>query len=90
MFSYIICLCFLSIIFIGYITPFVFQALFGKEGSYMFLVLITMALMSTGSGEVMSVSSILIYDVYKTYVRPFRYHFHFYIFSFFSILSNYN
>ena len=31
-----------------------------------------MTLMSTGSGEVMSVSSILVYDIYKIYINPFR------------------
>ena len=33
-----------------------------------------MTLMSTGSGEVMSVSSILVYDIYKIYINPFRYY----------------
>jgi Na+/proline symporter len=32
-----------------------------------------MALMSTGSGEVMAISSIIVYDIYQTYLKPFRY-----------------
>jgi Na+/proline symporter len=32
-----------------------------------------MALMSTGSGEVMAISSIIVYDIYQAYIRPFRY-----------------
>ena len=36
------------------------------------LFLILMAVMSTGSAEVIAVSSIVIYDVYQTYLWPFR------------------
>ena len=36
------------------------------------LFLILMAVMSTGSAEVIAVSSIIIYDVYQAYVQPFR------------------
>lgn len=56
----------------GYITPFVIQSLLGKEGCFVLLTLLTMTLMSTGSGEVMSVSSVLVYDIFKTHIRPFR------------------
>ena len=31
-----------------------------------------MAVMSTGSAEVIAVASIIIYDVYQAYVEPFR------------------
>jgi Na+/proline symporter len=44
----------------------------GKTGGYLLLTMIAMALMSTGSGEVMAVSSIIIYDIYKVYINPFR------------------
>lgn len=57
---------------LGYITPFVIQTLLGKEGCFVLLTLITMTLMSTGSGEVMSVSSVLVYDIIKTHITPFR------------------
>lgn len=56
----------------GYITPFVIQTLLGKEGCFVLLTLLTMTLMSTGSGEVMSVSSVLVYDIIKTHITPFR------------------
>merc|ERR1719193_2037668 len=36
------------------------------------LFLILMAVMSTGSAEVIAVSSIVIYDVYQAYLCPFR------------------
>ena len=36
------------------------------------LFLILMAVMSTGSAEVIAVASIIIYDVYQAYVQPFR------------------
>ena len=36
------------------------------------LLLILMAVMSTGSAEVIAVASIIIYDVYQTYVFPFN------------------
>ncbi|KAL4230108.1 hypothetical protein ACF0H5_010493 [Mactra antiquata] len=56
----------------GYITPFVMNYLLGQTGGYLLLTMLMMALMSTGSGEVMSVSSIIVYDIYKTYINPFR------------------
>ncbi|KAL4230109.1 hypothetical protein ACF0H5_010494 [Mactra antiquata] len=56
----------------GYITPFVMNYLMGQTGGYLLLTLLMMTLMSTGSGEVMSVSSIIVYDIYKTYINPFR------------------
>merc|ERR1711970_896276 len=36
------------------------------------LFLILMAVMSTGSAEIIAVASIVIYDVYQTYICPFR------------------
>ena len=36
------------------------------------LFLILMAVMSTGSAEVIAVASIIIYDVYQAYIQPFR------------------
>ena len=46
--------------------------LLGETGGYLFLTMLMMALMSSGSREVMAISSILVYDIYKTYVNPFR------------------
>ncbi|XP_069128805.1 uncharacterized protein [Argopecten irradians] len=56
----------------GFITPFVLETLMGSKGGYLLITMVTMALMSTGSGEVMAVSSIIVYDIYRTYVNPFR------------------
>lgn len=57
----------------GFITPFVLEKIMGSTGAYLLITSITMALMSTGSGEVMAVSSIVVYDIYKVYINPFRY-----------------
>ncbi|KAH3843782.1 uncharacterized protein LOC127878035 [Dreissena polymorpha] len=56
----------------GYITPYVMSFLMGDTGAYLLLTMVMMALMSTGSGEVMAISSIIVYDIYKTYINPFR------------------
>ncbi|KAK3610645.1 hypothetical protein CHS0354_028025 [Potamilus streckersoni] len=48
------------------------ESLLGTTGGYLLMTMLMMALMSTGSGEIMSVSSIIIYDFYKIYVNPFR------------------
>lgn len=58
---------------VGFITPFVMEQTMGSTGAYLLLTMLTMALMSTGSGEVMAISSIIVYDIYKVYVKPFRY-----------------
>jgi len=49
------------------------ETILGTTGAYLLTTMLMMALMSTGSGEVMSISSIIVYDIYKTYVNPFRY-----------------
>lgn len=56
----------------GLAAPLVAQKLLGTTGEYAMLFLILMAVMSTGSAEVIAVASILIYDVYQTYIQPFR------------------
>ncbi|CAC5371242.1 DUR3 [Mytilus coruscus] len=56
----------------GFITPFVMEKLMGSSGAYLLITMLTMALMSTGSGEVMAISSIIVYDIYKVYIKPFR------------------
>ena len=57
----------------GHVAPFVMSSVMGKSGCYLFLTVISMALMSTGSGEVMAISSIIVYDIYKVYINPYRY-----------------
>merc|ERR1719225_2408414 len=56
----------------GLAAPLVAQKLLGTTGEYSMLFLILMAVMSTGSAEVIAVASIVIYDVYQTYICPFR------------------
>merc|ERR550517_1220938 len=53
-------------------APLVAQKLLGTTGEYAMLFLILMAVMSTGSAEVIAVASILIYDVYQAYICPFK------------------
>merc|ERR1711963_616268 len=56
----------------GLAAPLVAQKLLGTTGEYAILFLILMAVMSTGSAEVIAVASIIIYDIYQAYVEPFR------------------
>ena len=41
------------------------QKLLGTTGEYVIIFLILMAIMSTGSAEVIAVASIIIYDIYQ-------------------------
>ncbi|KAJ8306848.1 hypothetical protein KUTeg_014932 [Tegillarca granosa] len=56
----------------GFIMPFVMTSIMGQGGGLLVITMLTMALMSTGSGEVMAISSIIVYDIYKIYINPFR------------------
>jgi len=56
----------------GLVAPLVAQKLLGTTGEYAMLFLILMAVMSTGSAEVIAVASIVIYDVYQAYICPFK------------------
>ena len=56
----------------GLAAPLVAQKLLGTVGEYSMLFLILMAVMSTGSAEVIAVASIIIYDVYQAYICPYR------------------
>ena len=59
--------------FSGLVTPFIAEYILGETGGILVLTMVAMALMSTGSGEVMAVSSIIVYDIYQIYINPFRY-----------------
>lgn len=54
----------------GFVMPYTIQALLGTPGVIAFLVLVFMALTSTVSSSMIAVSSILSFDVYKTYLNP--------------------
>ena len=53
----------------GLAAPLVAQKLLGTTGEYAILFLILMAVMSTGSAEVIAVASIVIYDIYQVRIR---------------------
>ncbi len=50
--------------------PYVIKALIGDKGLIAFFVLLFMALTSTISSSMIAVSSILSFDIYKTYIDP--------------------
>lgn len=54
----------------GMVMPLVVKALIGDSGIVAFFVLLFMALTSTVSSSMIAVSSILSFDVYKTYINP--------------------
>lgn len=56
----------------GLVTAYIAQLVMGRTGTFLILTMFTMLVMSTGSGEIMAVSSIIVYDIYQTYIRPFR------------------
>ncbi|XP_037082167.1 urea-proton symporter DUR3-like [Pollicipes pollicipes] len=56
----------------GLVAPVVAQELLGRAGIFAILLLVLMAVMSTGSAEVIAVASIIVYDVFQTHLQPFR------------------
>ncbi|CAH1789627.1 unnamed protein product [Owenia fusiformis] len=56
----------------GLVSPLILHKLFGVFGEVMILAMVCMALMSTGSGEIMAISSIIVYDIYQVYFNPYR------------------
>jgi len=54
----------------GLVPPAAAIALMGNFGGVLIMVQLTMAILSTGSAECIAVSSILAYDVYRTYINP--------------------
>ncbi|CAH1784663.1 unnamed protein product [Owenia fusiformis] len=56
----------------GLVAPIVAQRLLGETGSVLMLVILFMAVISTGSAEVIAVTSIFVYDVYQIHINPFR------------------
>ena len=45
-------------------------ALMGKPGSVLLLTMLFMAVTSSGSAELVAVSSLFTYDIYRTYINP--------------------
>lgn len=56
----------------GLVTAYVTQLVMGRVGAFLILTMFTMLVMSTGSGEIMAVSSIIVYDIYQPYINPYR------------------
>lgn len=54
----------------GFVMPYTIKALIGEKGLDAFFVLVFMALTSTISSSMIAVSSILSFDIYKTYLNP--------------------
>ncbi|KAL2808573.1 Sodium:solute symporter family-domain-containing protein [Aspergillus granulosus] len=54
----------------GLVMPYLVKALIGDSGIVAFFVLVFMALTSTVSSSMIAVSSILSFDLYKTYFNP--------------------
>jgi Na+/proline symporter len=54
----------------GLSSPATAIALLGKGGAGLMLLLLFMAVTSSTSAELIAVSSLLTFDVYKTYIKP--------------------
>ncbi|GAB1197238.1 hypothetical protein APSETT444_006529 [Aspergillus pseudonomiae] len=54
----------------GMVMPYLVKALIGDSGIVAFFILLFMALTSTVSSSMIAVSSILSFDIYKTYFNP--------------------
>jgi len=54
----------------GLVPPAVATHLFGRTGAVMMTIMLFNAITSTGSAEGLAVSSLVVYDVYRTYINP--------------------
>jgi urea-proton symporter len=54
----------------GLVPPAVASFLLGDAGSALILVMLFMAIVSTGSAESIAVSSLVAYDIYRQYINP--------------------
>ncbi|KAI9125347.1 hypothetical protein K1719_003963 [Acacia pycnantha] len=54
----------------GLVPPATAVALMGKAGSILLLTMLFMAVTSAGSSELIAVSSLCTYDIYRTYINP--------------------
>lgn len=54
----------------GLVAPTAASEILGDIGAILILTMLFTAVMSAGSAELVSVSSLITYDVYRTYVRP--------------------
>ncbi|XP_059168393.1 LOW QUALITY PROTEIN: uncharacterized protein LOC131950305 [Physella acuta] len=56
----------------GLVPPAVAYRLLGKPGAIFIVVIVLMAVTSTGASEIMAVTSIVVYDIYAVYLKPYR------------------
>lgn len=54
----------------GLVPPAAAVHFWGSSGAYAILIMLFMAVTSTGSAELIAVSSLFVYDVYKVYINP--------------------
>jgi len=54
----------------GLVPPAVATYLLGQTGSALILIMLFMAIVSTGSAESIAVSSLVAYDIYREYINP--------------------
>jgi len=54
----------------GLVPPAVAQHLLGNAGAVLVLIMLFMAIVSTGSAESIAVSSLVAYDIYREYINP--------------------
>ena len=54
----------------GLVPPAVATELLGKTGAVLILIMLFMAIVSTGSAESIAVSSLVAYDIYRQYINP--------------------
>jgi urea-proton symporter len=54
----------------GLVPPAVATEMLGNSGSFLILVMLFMAIVSTGSAELIAVSSLVAYDIYREYINP--------------------
>ncbi|KAI5057012.1 hypothetical protein GOP47_0028830 [Adiantum capillus-veneris] len=54
----------------GLVPPATATALMGKGGAFLLLTMLFMAVTSAGSSELIAVSSLCTYDIYRTYINP--------------------
>ena len=54
----------------GLVPPAVADHLLGDAGAALILVMLFMAIVSTGSAESIAVSSLIAYDIYREYINP--------------------
>ena len=58
-------------IFPGYVPVFMSNELVGQTGDFMMYSLTLAVVITSCSSEILSISSIIVYDIYQAYIAPF-------------------